>query len=327
MKKLLFISTYKNPSVLRDYGILKQHFQSRSLFFPNAKKTPYSVIRYFFSILVNVIWADVCFVRFADFRAFLAVIFSIVFRKKMAIAIGGYEVAKEYQFRYGALLSKNGERRIKFIIKHADIVIANSEFSKNEIKNLNINVDVHVINHGIEKTDSSTTKEDFIVTIGKLYEDKYEMKGIDTFVKAAGKLSVRAMVIGDFEESVYETLKSINPAIELTGYLPQQKIVKILKQAKVYCQLSYRESFGVALLEAMSLGCIPVVTKRTALPEVVGNVGFYTEFGDVQITSEAIDLALKSDQSSLVIDRVNQKFLLKYREEKLLKILADKKWI
>ena len=95
----------------------------------------------------------------------------------------------------------------------------------------------------------------------------------------------------------------------------------------MYCQLSYRESFGVALLEAMALGCIPVVTKNGALPEVVGDVGFYVEYGDVNKTADAISKALKSNNSEDVIDRVNNKFLLQYREEKLLNLLTEKKWI
>ena len=77
----------------------------------------------------------------------------------------------------------------------------------------------------------------------------------------------------------------------------------------------------------MALGCIPVVTKNGALPEVVGDVGFYVEYGDVNKTADAISKALKSNNSEDVIDRVNNKFLLQYREEKLLNLLTEKKWI
>jgi glycosyltransferase involved in cell wall biosynthesis len=328
MKKLLFLSTYTNPSVKRDFRILSKYFISKALYFPEVRKNPLSIIKYFCQIFINVLWADVCFVRFADFRALLVIVFSQIFYRKTAVAIGGYEVANEPDFNYGALRTKEGVSKTKYIISKADVVIANSEFSKNEIQYLCPKINVNVINHGIETAiQPDKIKDNVIVTIGNLRTGIYKLKGIDTFARAVKQLGVNAIAIGEYEKQVYSELKSINPELELPGFLSQNEIAAILKTAKVYCQLSYRESFGVALLEAMSCGCIPVVTKNGALPEVVGNVGFYTEFGDVKKTADAISKALKSDNSKVVIDRVNEKFLLKYREEKLLKLLTEKKWI
>ncbi|RLC54013.1 MAG: hypothetical protein DRH79_01975 [Candidatus Cloacimonadota bacterium] len=329
MKKLLFVSTYKSPSVLRDLHILQNHFNCKELFFPNASRKFFFTIHSVIQILFRMLKADVCFVRFADFRAFLVVIFAKLFRKKSLIAIGGYEVANEPDFNYGALLTRSGGKRVKYILKNADIIIANSDFSRNEIKKLE-NIDVKVISHGIENTlsfEKTITRDDVIVTIGSLKKDIYKLKGVDTFARAVTQVGVKAIAIGEFDKQVYAELKSINPELELPGFLPQNEITAILKNAKVYCQLSYRESFGVALLEAMALGCIPVVTKNGALPEVVGDVGFYVEYGDVNKTADAISKALKSNNSEDVIDRVNNKFLLQYREEKLLNLLTEKKWI
>jgi glycosyltransferase involved in cell wall biosynthesis len=77
--------------------------------------------------------------------------------------------------------------------------------------------------------------------------------------------------------------------------VPYATLISALKTAKVYCQLSYTESFCVAVLEAMACGCIPVVTDRDALPEVVGDVGFIVPYGDVEKTREAILSALLSN--------------------------------
>jgi glycosyltransferase involved in cell wall biosynthesis len=68
-----------------------------------------------------------------------------------------------------------------------------------------------------------------------------------------------------------------------------------MRRAKVCCQLSYRESFGVAVLEAMACGCVPVVTRAGALPEVVGEAGHYVEYDDVDATVREIRSALKAD--------------------------------
>ncbi|GAF92264.1 unnamed protein product, partial [marine sediment metagenome] len=71
-----------------------------------------------------------------------------------------------------------------------------------------------------------------------------------------------------------------------------KQLLSYYQKAKVYCQLSYYESFSVALAEAMSCGCIPVVTDRGALPEVVDNCGFIIPYGDVNKTVNAIKKAL-----------------------------------
>jgi glycosyltransferase involved in cell wall biosynthesis len=63
-------------------------------------------------------------------------------------------------------------------------------------------------------------------------------------------------------------------------------------QRAVYVQLSAYESFGMALAEAMQCGCVPVVTRRGALPEVVGDAGWYVPYGDPDAAARAIREAL-----------------------------------
>ncbi|MHA1664403.1 MAG: hypothetical protein ACTSVW_01050 [Candidatus Njordarchaeales archaeon] len=46
----------------------------------------------------------------------------------------------------------------------------------------------------------------------------------------------------------------------------------------------------------MSCCCVPVVTRRYALPEVVGDTGFYVPYYDPKSTAEAIKKALRSNK-------------------------------
>ena len=95
------------------------------------------------------------------------------------------------------------------------------------------------------------------------------------------------------------------------------------QKAKVYCQLSAHESFGVALAEAMFRCCVPVVTRRYALPEVVDDTGFYVPYNNPKATAEAIRKALESDKGIKARERVKKYFSLRARERKLVTEILD----
>jgi glycosyltransferase involved in cell wall biosynthesis len=49
---------------------------------------------------------------------------------------------------------------------------------------------------------------------------------------------------------------------------------KYYSESKVYLQLSRHEAFGVSVVEAISKGCITIVSNEYALPEIVNNYGY-----------------------------------------------------
>ena len=81
------------------------------------------------------------------------------------------------------------------------------------------------------------------------------------------------------------------------------------------------ESFGIAPAESMLCGCIPVVTNNAALPEVVGDTGFYSPYVNEKATAEVIKEALKSDKGKEARERIENMFPLEKREERLVEII------
>jgi len=71
----------------------------------------------------------------------------------------------------------------------------------------------------------------------------------------------------------------------------------------------------------MACGCVPVVTDRGALPEVVGDTGFYVQYGDGKATAEAIGNALISDREAIARKRIEDMFSLREREKVLIELI------
>jgi len=86
---------------------------------------------------------------------------------------------------------------------------------------------------------------------------------------------------------------------------------------------SYHESFGVALAEAMACKCVPVVTRRAALPEVVGDCEIYVPYDDAEATAKAIGKALGEEElGKSARERVVNMFSIEERERKLTELIS-----
>ena len=69
--------------------------------------------------------------------------------------------------------------------------------------------------------------------------------------------------------------------------------------------------------------CVPVATERGALPEVVGDTGFYAKYGDEKTTADAIKEALNSQKGEKAKERIKENFSCEAREEKLARLIEE----
>jgi glycosyltransferase involved in cell wall biosynthesis len=87
--------------------------------------------------------------------------------------------------------------------------------------------------------------------------------------------------------------------------------------------MKHNGPFVMAPAEGMACGCVPVVTDRGALPEVVGDTGFYVPYGDEKATAEAIKKALNSDKGKKSRDRIKKMVPIERREKDLKEIIKE----
>jgi glycosyltransferase involved in cell wall biosynthesis len=325
--KILFIRTSKSSFIQKDLELLRKHFEVRVVDFVLSKKNLKGTLMTPFKMINGVLWADVTFSWFADTHASWAVRLSKLFRKKAIVVVGGYEVAKVPEIGLGAMLNPKSARRVEFILEKADKILAVSEFNKKEIFKYTDSKNVKLVYHGVDYNYfiPKGTKEDLAITVGYVKNHNLKRKGLESFVRSAKYLpDVKFVLIGEHLDDSISYLKSIaTQNVEFTGFVSDKELIKWYQRAKVYCQLSLHEAFGVTLAEAMACECIPIVTSNGALPEVAGDTGFCVPYDDPEATAEAIKKGLKSDKRKEARERVKKKFLRERREEELIKIINE----
>lgn len=79
------------------------------------------------------------------------------------------------------------------------------------------------------------------------------------------------------------------------GYVSDEELVALYKNAKVFMMPSFEEGFGIPLLEAMACSCPVVSSNAGSLPEVGGDAALYFNPKDLGDMVEKIDRVLKSE--------------------------------
>lgn len=318
--KLLFIYPHLSSFIERDLTILKEEFEVIPFQY-RGKKDLFRLLKYALTTDLNVSWFSLGY-------ATSAVLFSKIFRKKSIIIAGGWDVVSLPEIGYGAMIGKKRIRKTSYALRKANKIIAVSESTKNWVLKWVERDDIITLYHGFdtEKFVPKGPKENMVISVGKLTDEvMIRVKGLETYAKAAELMpDVKFVLIGEHNPKVAEIWREKGPQnLKIVDFLSAEKLVQFYQKAKVYAQLSYQESFGCALAEAMLCECVPVVTRRGAIPEVVGDVGFYADYGDAKDTADKIKDALISDKGGEARDRIKTLFPLDKRKKKLTKILHD----
>ncbi len=318
--KLFFVSSYASHFVLEDLEILQKHFRVEKLILAGKSKSNFQKMINSIEIIFAVMRHDIVYCWFADFSSFIAVLLAWILNKKSVIMVGGYETSNLPN--YGGMQSRSA-KYIRFAIKKADTVITVSNFIAKEMINLNLREDPRVIHLATTYKNFKTQKKKIIVTCGSATENLYKIKGIDIFVRATTNLkSYKKIVIGEFDPNVKDELLKSNPDLEFAGRMAHADFLTLLSETEIYCQFSRRESFGMALLEALNCNCKAVISNCGALPEVAGDKAIIADINVI----ESCRAAIKKNLIRQIPDNkkwITKNFSLQKREQNLLKILEN----
>ncbi|MCX7878253.1 MAG: glycosyltransferase family 4 protein [Ignavibacteria bacterium] len=342
---LLFIKhiSFTARTVENDLNILKERF---NITLQNVNTTRsfgffISFIKQFIFLLYKIYRFKIIYIWFADYHSFLPVFFSKIFRKISIVNLGGYDADEILPEEALTLKQKFRKFCVSYSVKNCTKLLPVSEPVKEHLLEFAPHLKPEVINCCVDtskfKPEDMMSKENLVITIGGGGDFIKEAlrKKLDFFIEIGNQFNERYpeydakfYLIGHNEETqTYKYLRNFikHPNVQLKAFAETpEELINYMQKASVYMQLSHYEAFGIAQIEAMLYGCIPVSNPGGAIPYVVGDAGFlikdYRMDEYIRVIKEILDgkhenLRLKARQ------RVMQNFSLESRRKKLLQTI------
>ena len=264
---------------------------------------------------------DVFFSWFANWHSLIGVHHAQRMNKRSIVVAGGYDVANCPEINYGAVLNFKERFPSQRVLENADLILSVSKANQEQLLRRATPRDHELIYNGIPEYDvSHIEKKNMVITVGAVNWENLKRKGLESFVLSAKyHPSIPFVLIGRWCDDSIDRLRSIAPPnVIFTDYVTERELKEFYSKAKVYVQASYHESFGVSLAEAMMYQCIPVVSFRYALPEVVGDTGLYLHDLTPKELADQIQNALSGAKTGEgARERILDNFTLARREDKL----------
>jgi glycosyltransferase involved in cell wall biosynthesis len=325
--RIAYIHNVENTFVEIDRNALRQRFPLTDVHMGNGSLTLGKAIR-------AIRETDIGFGWFASWHTFLSTLVFSILRREFILVIGGYDLAKMPQIGYGH--QRGGMRKwvSRATMKMATMLMTNSEFSKREAEE-NAELDprgIEVVYHGIPCSEDALPPKPSaikVLTVGNVDRMNLDRKGHEPFVRVAADLpEFEFVLVGAWKDDAVDKLRSIAPKnVSFLGRVDDDKLRACFEEAAVYVQASSHEGFGVSLAEAMLSGCVPVVSRTGALPEVVGSAGFYVDY-PVSCSQLALAISKAAESRELAEvarERIQSRFPVSIREQGLWR-LVDHAW-
>jgi len=238
---------------------------------------------------------------------------------------------------------RNLTKFIYCFIKKADLIISNSNTTKKEYVNyfgkkeniktiyLGIDNDYFIKEKNISKKEIFDNKINFL-SIGR----DEPRKNLSFMIRLLNELNnkhidFKLVRIGMFTKTNQKLIKNLNlnNKILIKTNVSEEELIKTYDNSDYLLFPSFYEGFGIPPIEAMSRDCIPLVSNKGSLPEIVKNKYILLPLKIKIWTSKIIELNKNRVKKQNILKNnklIFSQYTWKNYAEKLKKVIEDELW-
>lgn len=208
------------------------------------------------------------------------------------------------------------QKRLKWVARESKVIFADSRATKSDITEyLGIPADrIHVNYPGVELPSLEVNlnahplkNTKYILTVGKREPRKNLDRLIEAFSKAKPK-DVQLVIVG--EKGWGDTPKpdKTSSHIHFLGYVPDEELVTLYKNAIAFAYPSLWEGFGYPVIESMLCGTPVITSKTSSLGEIARNNALIFNPTDVNGMANTIKRILRTKAVRTRISKKAKKY-------------------
>ena len=242
-----------------------------------------------------------------------------------------------YPELYKALDRKIYLKKFKYAAQTADIVIAISEQTKQDIIDfLGVKGEkIQVIYQGCHRVFKEVISQDiqdgilekhqipknFILNVGAINERKNLLSLVKAIEKTGGNLVVVGNGTAYFQKvKEYVSSHQLTKKVRFLQNLSMQEISVLYRKASIFIYPSIFEGFGIPIIEALYSKTPVITTQGSCFPEAGGPDSIYLKDPyDIDEIAKAIRLVLEDESFSLNIINKGFKYVQKFNDEVIAK--------
>ncbi len=214
--------------------------------------------------------------------------------------------------------SEHWKRTLGKSIEYTDIVIAVSEYTKQDIINtygtndckikvvycgldadINYSTNNYSTNIAVETSWNSRyilsvctvePRKNLVGLVNAYSEYKIKHKDDDVKLVIVGK-------IGWLTNEIFDSIKQseFKDDIIITGYVTDEKLCELYSNALMVAYVSFYEGFGLPILEGMAAGKPVLTSNVTSMPEVGGDAVYYCNPYEQESVNASLEMLLQDE--------------------------------
>jgi glycosyltransferase involved in cell wall biosynthesis len=322
------------------YNVIENTYNWRKKYF-----TPLYLVHQFFYLLSTISNVDTVLISFGGYWSLLPTLLSKLFNKKSFIIVHGTDATAFKEINYGSLLNpilkifikKSYENAYKILPVSEALIYSentyydNTKIIKQGIKHFfpTLKTPMQVIHNGIDTNfwKNLTLERNPKRILAVFSNRQFYLKGGDLIIQLAIDFPDYEFLIAGSDKTP-ENISKIPNNVKLLGYQHPNNLLKLYNTSTYYFQLSIFEGFGYSLCEAMSCGCIPIVSNVNFLPAIIEQSGYILKHRDYKELKKLFGNVEKNKVNNKILsetaqNRIKDTFDVSIRKKKLLNTLKN----